>query len=307
MKITYISKTFQRKSLKMIEQANEIITDYQAQGYDLTLRQLYYQMVSRDYIPNSQRSYKSFGSVISDARLAGLIDWNSIIDRTRITQTNSHWGHPSEIMRSAYKSFGMAMWDDQEYRPRIWIEKDALIGVIQRTCTAYDVPFLACRGYMSQSAMWEDAQQAIREERQGYQPIIIHLGDHDPSGIDMSRDIEDRMNLFGANYIIKRIALNYNQVEEQNPPPNPAKITDTRSGSYIEDFGPFSWELDALAPAYINEILREAIEERINWPNWEKNEKKTAYYKKTLRSISDNYEAIIDFMKSSYLLDEDEG
>jgi hypothetical protein len=82
--IKYKDFNFRSASLSVIELANSIIAEYQAQGYDLTLRQLYYQFVARGIIPNSDAEYKKLGSVINDGRLAGLIDWDSITDRTRL-------------------------------------------------------------------------------------------------------------------------------------------------------------------------------------------------------------------------------
>lgn len=302
MKIKYIDKTFRDKSLDIIDKANEIIREYASMGYDLTLRMLYYQMVTKNYIPNTERSYKNFGSLLSDARLAGLVDWNSIVDRTRIHKERSHWDRPEQIIRSAYSSYNIDHWADQEYRPRVWIEKDALIGVISRICNRYDVPYLACRGYMSQSAMWQDSQKAIFEYQKGFKPIIIHLGDHDPSGIDMTRDIDDRMIIFNAQYEIRRIALNMNQVEENNLPKNPAKLSDTRSGDYIEKFGYSSWELDALTPTYINDILGDEIRSLIDWPKWDAMQARLDREKKTLEAITDNYDIIVEFLESEDLI-----
>ena len=73
---------FRASSLAIIDQANEIIDEYQADGYDLTLRQLYYQFVARNLIPNSQSEYNKLGTAINNGRLAGLIDWDAIKDRT---------------------------------------------------------------------------------------------------------------------------------------------------------------------------------------------------------------------------------
>ena len=128
MKITYVPKKFRAKSLDLIDTANKVIDEYRAAGYDLTLRQLYYQLVARDVIPNTERSYKNFGDLISNARLAGMVDWTAIVDRTRVTKARSHWNHPSEIIESAYHSYNIDQWKDQAYRPRVWIEKMPLAG-----------------------------------------------------------------------------------------------------------------------------------------------------------------------------------
>lgn len=261
-KIAYINKKFRAATLDTIETVNQIIEDYEAQGFDLTLRQLYYQLVSRDIIPNRQDEYDKLGSIVNDARLAGLIDWSRIVDRTRHLESLSHWDKPSDMLRSAEASYRLDKWEGQQYRPEVWIEKDALRGVIAGICQELDVPHFSCRGYSSQSEMWRAARRMLEHISNEQIPFVIHLGDHDPSGIDMSRDIFDRLEIFmeGYEFEVNRIALNYDQVEQYNPPPNPAKLTDSRVGGYIAKFGYSSWELDALEPNVIVELVREQIE-----------------------------------------------
>lgn len=260
MKIAYIERNFAEASLEIITQANEIIADYQNQGFDLTLRQLYYQFVARGLIANTQRSYKRLGSVINDGRLAGHISWNSIVDRTRNIRGNSHWTTPEQVMRAARNSFYMDKWENQDTRLEVWIEKDALSGVISPICNNLDVTYFSCRGYVSQSELWSAARRLMSYEDDGQETVVVHLGDHDPSGIDMTRDIEDRLRLFGARTSVERIALNMDQVDEQEPPPNPAKLTDSRCSGYIAKYGDKSWELDALEPRYMEEIIRQKVE-----------------------------------------------
>jgi hypothetical protein len=130
MKIEYIPKNFTPGSLAIIARAEAICTEYQAQGYDLTLRQLYYQFVARGYIPNKDTEYKRLGSIINDARLAGQLDWDFIVDRTRNLRTLGHWDDPSDIVDSAAESFRVDKWSTQPTRIEVWIEKDALVGVL---------------------------------------------------------------------------------------------------------------------------------------------------------------------------------
>lgn len=259
MLIQYISRRFSGESAKRIGQANEIIEEYKAQGYELTLRQLYYQFVARDLIANTMREYKNLGSIINDARLAGLVSWEAIVDRTRNLQSNSHWDSPSDIVDACVENYRTDKWKDQAHRVEVWIEKDALIGVIERACTELDVPYFSCRGYTSQSEMHEAALRIKIYEREGYSPALIHLGDHDPSGKDMSRDIQDRLALFGSSVEVDRIALNMDQIRKYKPPPNPAKITDSRAKNYISEFGKSSWELDALDPKVLDSLIRKKI------------------------------------------------
>jgi hypothetical protein len=260
-KIVYTPRTFSAESRALITQANAIIVAYQAQGYNLTLRQLYYQFVSRDLLSNNLQSYKRLGSVINDARLAGEIDWSAIEDRTRNLHALPAWGQPADIIKACATQFRIDKWKTQPHRVEVWIEKEALAGVFERVCDDLQVPFFSCRGYTSQSEMWVAGQRLKAIVDAGQQPVILHFGDHDPSGMDMTRDIIDRLTLFmGADVDLKRLALNMDQVREYGPPPNPAKITDSRAASYIFVHGNESWELDALEPDVLAGLVRDYVE-----------------------------------------------
>lgn len=298
MKICYQAKTFRDESLARIKQANDIIDEYAGQGFDLTLRQLYYQFVARDLAPNTQAEYKRLVGLVSDGRLAGLLDWSAIQDRTRNVRANSHWESPQEIVETCAGQYAIDRWAKQACRCEVWIEKDALLGVIEGVCEEFDVPFFSCRGFTSQSEMWRAAVRMCKWERGEQKTVIIHLGDHDPSGIDMTRDIQDRLELFGAKTKVERIALNMDQVEEYEPPPNPAKTTDSRFAGYSVLHGDDSWELDALDPPVLVNLIRRAIK-KFRDPDVEAEaveEEKDG--RRALRGVSDNWEEVCEFVEN---------
>lgn len=261
-KIAYKDITFRGASLDTIQLVNKVIEEYEGMGYDLTLRQLYYQLVARGYIENSDRSYKRVGELINNARLAGLVDWYSITDRTRNMKSRSHWNSPGQIIESAINQYFIDLRKDQPHYIEVWVEKEALVEVVGKACHVLDVPYFACRGYVSQSELWAAAQRLSQEERNrgDTRSVILHLGDHDPSGVDMTRDIQERLAMFGAATVVRRIALTYDQVQAYNPPPNPAKLTDSRCKAYIERYGDESWELDALNPTVIHDLITEHVD-----------------------------------------------
>lgn len=295
-KICYQPKKFNAASAEKIRTANQIIRDYAEQGFELTLRQLYYQFVARDLIPNTQREYKNLGSILNDARLAGLVDWDAIVDRTRYLRHLSHWTSPESIVATCAEQFRVDKWENQPNHVEVWIEKDALVGVIESVCEADDVPFFSCRGYTSQSELWSAARRlaVINRRKPSGECVVLHLGDHDPSGIDMTRDIADRMAMFGASVDVRRIALNMDQVEEYNPPPNPAKITDSRAESYIAAHGAESWELDALEPKTIVELVRGQIEALKDADIWEEDCARERQGRTELRSVANNWRDVVD-------------
>jgi hypothetical protein len=290
-KISYVDRKFSLNSLRIISHANHIIEEYQADGLELTLRQLYYQFVSRAVIPNSGREYKNLGSIINDARLAGHIDWNAIVDRTRNLQQNSHWENASEILDSAARSFAVDKWENQQSICEVWIEKDALVGVIETPCRKWDVPFFSCRGYTSQSEMWAAAQRLANYIERGQEVTIFHLGDHDPSGMDMSRDIQDRLDLLSENagIQVERIALSMTQIKKYNPPPNPAKLTDARCTEYIKKYGNKSWELDALEPRVLQALVESHIKSIIDNEKWDEIKEREDKEIKFLKDTSAKY------------------
>lgn len=292
MKVQYKEKNFSIKSQSIINTADEIISEYADDGLKLTLRQLYYQFVARDLIANKQSEYKRLGSIISDARLAGLIDWAAIEDRTRNLQANYHNTDPADAVQDALDYFKLDRWEGQEYRLEVWIEKEALVGVISRICKMLDVPYFACKGYVSQSEMWVASQRLQGYRNSGQEPVIIHLGDHDPSGIDMTRDILDRQALFTGGIEVERIALNMNQVDEYSPPPNPAKLTDTRCEGYMDKYGDESWELDALEPRVLSDLIKDTVKSYRDDCIYNDVLKQEKEYRAVLERVKDNWETL---------------
>ncbi len=290
MREHFVSKNFSVDVRLRIQQANAIIAEYMKEGYTLTLRQLYYQFVARGLIENNMREYKKLGSAINDGRLAGMIDWDAIEDRTRELTRLPTWESPSEILRSCAAQFRYDAWASQPTRVEVWVEKEALVGVVERICHEWQMPFFACRGYVSQSEQYGAAKRFLEYIRADQEVLVLHMGDHDPSGIDMTRDNEDRIRMFlgddEGGFELKRIALNEAQVHKYNPPPNPAKLTDSRATKYIESFGDQSWELDALDPKVIHSLIRKEIDAVMDEEAWAHEMKRRDRARKRLTTLA---------------------
>lgn len=290
--IQYIEKTITSQTRKTIEDANHIIEEYLDAGYQLTLRQLYYQFVARGLIQNNQKEYKKLGTAINTGRLIGEIDWSAIEDRTRNLNSVTTWEHPTDIVRACAEQFTLDLWKTQGYRVEVWIEKDALVGVIQKICEKWQVPYFSCRGYPSQSEVWSASNRLSRYIDDEQQPVILHLGDHDPSGLDMTRDIIDRTTMFtGKSIELRRLALNMDQVQKYRPPPNPTKLSDSRAGDYIMKHGDESWELDALEPAMLSKLIGENITEFIDMDLWDDRAESSEAHRNSLRDVADELES----------------
>lgn len=298
-KICYRHKKFSSERLGKIAKANAIIAEYAAKGFELTLRQLYYQFVARAYIDNNMREYKNLGEVINDARLAGKVDWYAIVDLTRELTSLPHWNDPADAINAITSQYRIDKWAEQPYRVEVWIEKDAVSNIVAPICRRLDVPYFSCRGYTSQSEMWKAAQRLRRYANEGQVPLIVHLGDHDPSGKDMTRDITDRLNEFATREIkVERVALNMDQIEEYGPPPNPAKLTDSRATAYIQEFGDESWELDALTPEVMTALIESAVDAVRDEDKWEESVEREEEEKAQLEKVSTNWEEVVEFVKT---------
>jgi hypothetical protein len=334
MQIKYASKKFRAERLQMIDAANDICEEYAARGLSVTLRQLYYRFVARNLFANDDRNYNRLGEAISEARLAGMFDWDYIIDRTRNLKERPDWKSPEDLIDQAADQYLTDLWAPQKKRIEVWIEKDAAIGVIEAVSRANHVPYFSCRGYVSQSEMWEAGTRIGEYLRNGEQVRILHIGDHDPSGLDMTRDITDRLTTFvhqdwvnefaedftagpvarGAirrsmrermraqgstigddemPWEVRRIALTIEQIEEYQPPPNPAKTTDARFQRYQDETGlDESWELDALDPIVMEELIQDEIDAFKDHDAYDKAEAKQERERLVLKAVKDNWEAI---------------
>ena len=261
MKRSYKTVNFRAESLEAIRRVNEIIATYQAQGLRLTLRQLYYQLVTVNAIRNEERAYKGLGKTVSEGRLAGLIDWDAIEDRGRRPAVPSEWQNVAELVESALAAYRLPRWKGQSSYVELWVEKDALSGVLAPLADEFHVTLGVNKGYNSQSAMREAAQRIFRGAHPRKQTVVLYLGDHDPSGEDMVRDVRDRLVMFGLTEIdVRKVAITFEQVQQYNPPPNPTKMSDSRAGGYVEKFGDECWEVDALPPNVLADLVREAFE-----------------------------------------------
>lgn len=293
MRQRYLNKKLGRDALTHIAHADKIIGSYQQQGYKLTLRQLYYQFVSQNLITNEEKSYKKLAETISNGRLAGLLDWDGIEDRGREPVVPLQFDSLKHRVDSALRNYRLPRWEGQESYCELWVEKQALAGVLAPLAHEFHVTMMVNKGYSSQSAMYDSAQRFregmgtegdiemgynddgdevisdfpwanLESEREGY---LFYLGDHDPSGEDMVRDIRERMAMFGVHELnVIKIALTMPQIQQFKPPPNPAKINDPRAKEYIAQHGNSSWEVDALPPNVLVRLIRAAFKAVIDRP-----------------------------------------
>lgn len=300
-KIEYKKIKFTPDRLDIILFINGLVQEYARERMQVTARTIYYRLVTMNRVKNSLKSYKWVASLINDGRIAGIIDWNHITDMTREVWEPSEWDSPEDSMQASVYWYRIPKWDNQDYYPMVLIEKDALKGVFMRPCNEYQVPLLSCRGYNSQTEMWKLAQRLERRIEAGQQPIVFHFGDHDPSGVNMTEDIIKRLEFFvGESVEVRRIALTTDQIHEFNPPPNPAKIKDPRARAYIAEHGESSWELDALDPYTLRNLLVENIESVRDEDKLAESVAEEEEGKRIMLKVTAHWGEVVDWIESEY-------
>jgi len=317
--IEYEALKQRKASLEILETANEIIKEYADQGYDLTLRQLYYQFIARDAFPdkwadkesrskNTEKNYKKLIDLIKNGRLAGLVDWTAIVDRTRRLETLNHYTDPGDFLTKTTGWFNMDLWANQAVHPEVWIEKVALLGILSNYCTDNDVPHFACKGYGSVSELWRAGMRIVKRLNDDEHPrgtAIIYVGDHDPSGLDMDRDIYDRLLMFVSKHVkdaekyftVVRAALTLEQVQQYNPPPSPAKESDARYKQYLAATGlEECWELDALEPDVLIDVVKEQVDGMRDDDKWAAAEAEEDAQRELLERAAEKWDELQEYI-----------
>lgn len=269
-----------------VKATNDIISQYDIL---LTVRQIFYRLVSSGFIQNTINSYKLFDRMITRGRERGDIDARSIVDRARQVM-GGDYGYASvqDFVRTKIseledtEQYTRRIWDDQPQYVEAWVEKDALATLFSSIADGYRVVTYPSRGYSSYTKVYEAINK--RFSLYGNRPItILHFSDHDPSGLNMTEDIQSRLYRYGSHAKVKRIALTYIQVRQFGLEPMPTKISDSRWREYSLQYGNQCWELDALPPNELQNIIRDSIKGHIDVSRWNKTFKEIEKEKQSLQ------------------------
>lgn len=306
-KEAFEERRFAAKTAKVIEQANEIMAEYS--GDKLTLRQLHYQFVARDLYENTMRNYKKLGDIVRNGRMAGLISWNLVQDRTRgLRGWSGGSSSPAAAIRTAARSYMEPRWRTQPVKVEVWIEKDALSGVLTDPLYEYRGDYFATKGYPSISSLKIAADRFKRYAENGDEVVILYFSDHDPEGLQMPEQVGEALYSFGVDNVeIRRMGLTMEQILEHSPPPSAAKQTSSRIQSYIDATGTDqAWELDALRPQVIQDMITNEMEKIIDWDLWNAAKEQESMNEDLMLKVSRNWDAILDFLGEGDDDDEDD-
>lgn len=295
----FLDIAFRSKTVLLIQQANSIIETYQDRGVKLTVRALFYRFVARNILANTPQNYERVASVIDDGRKAGLVDWSAIEDRTRFLRGIADYADPTDWLSRNIDAYAEDIWADQDYYCETWIEKDAALGTVEGVCDKFRVPLFSCRGYPSSSELYYAAKRLERVRRDSRQPIVFYIGDHDPSGLQMTDNASNALATFARTNQIefRRICLTMDQIDEYDPPENYAKESDSRYNWYVEQTGrDAAWELDALDPIVIADVLSDAIKSVCDKDRFKASVRLEAENWKRLAEINANFDGVQRYM-----------
>ena len=240
----------------ILENAISVLADY----HPMTVRQVYYRLVSRQIIDNNRSQYQAVSNILVEARKSGAIPWGWIEDRLRKPRHISMWDDLADFAHTAVHSYRLNTWATQAGYVECWLEKDALSGVFEQVLADYGITLNVGRGYDG----WDSIHAAAMRFGTGKGITVLYYGDFDPSGEDMVRSLQERLAFFGCVPEIVKCALTLDDVQRYNLPPDFAKKTDTRAAAFIEKWGDMAVELDALPPDVLQTSLKNEVEKRMD-------------------------------------------
>jgi len=245
------------KTKQLIDMARAILADHNP----MTVRQIYYQLVSRQVIKNNRCQYQAVSNALRDARKEGIISWDWVEDRLRRPRAVSMWDDLADFVDDVKRAYRRDVWTSQASYLECWLEKDALSGIFEDALRPYGITLNVGRGYDG----WDSIRNAAeRFNATGKPSTILYFGDFDPSGEDMARSLRERLAFFDCKPEIIKCALTADDVQHYHLPPDATKRTDTRRAAFVKKFGDVSVELDALPVDVLRARMLAEIEKRID-------------------------------------------
>jgi len=251
----------QAKTVQRLRAAIEALGEH----HPMTVRQVYYQLVSRQVIKNTRTQYQAISNLLVEARKSGEIPWEWIEDRLRRPRSVGMWSNLSDFAETARHAYRRDVWATQPAYVEVWLEKDALSGIFEDTLAQYGVTLNVGRGFDG----WDSIRNAAeryrhRKDASQRQVTVLYFGDFDPSGEDMVRSLRERLAWFGHAPKIIKCALTMEDINRYHLPPDFAKKTDSRAAKFIVKHGDVSVELDALPVNVLRERLTTEVEKRLD-------------------------------------------
>ncbi len=259
-------KRRKRRSKEDIQDIKNAIYRVLMDEHPMTVRQVFYQLVSLGVIDKTEKEYKNtVCRLVKDMRLEHSIPFGWIADNTRWMRKPRTYSGLREVLEAAIETYRRSIWQDANCYIEIWLEKDALAGVLYQITAEWDVPLMVTRGYPSITYLYE-AAEAICER--GKPTYLYYFGDRDPSGVDIPRNVEDRIREFAPDIPIhfECVAVTEEQIQTLNLPTRPTKSSDSRAKNFEGE----SVEVDAIPPRQLRQLVRNCIEAHVDLAEFER-------------------------------------
>lgn len=262
---------------------NHIIDQVNESGGYLTIRHLFYRLVSKGIIPKTETAYRQIIYHTCQMRKQEYLPYSVFADNTRLRRKSKAHNNLTDALEFWSQSYRRELWNNQPYYIELWSEKDAISNIVFDVADEYNVPLMISSGFSSLTFLYNAAEEIKWHNEQGKFAIILYLGDHDPSGVKASEDVEKKLYDFGCNFRFQRLAVNEWQIKEYNLPTRP-----TKESKHSKGFEGESVEIDAMEPQLIKRFVREAIEYNIDTKELENVRNAEALEKETLRKVQLN-------------------
>ncbi len=276
-------KRARRTSAEMERLLDSIKTILDGEEGQITIRHLYYRLVGEHVIDKTEQAYKGLCSHLSKWRRSSEIPWSAFTDSTRWHIQRDTFSGVKDALKNTVENYRRDLWATQDVYCEVWVEKDAVAGLVARTANSWGVPVFVARGFASLSSLYDAANTFRRAAESGKRVIIYHLGDYDPSGIAAG---ESMLKAFRDDFNVRlefiRAAVTEQQIEQLKLPTRPTKKGDTRARNWR---GTACVELDTMPPAEIREIVERCIIQHIDTYEWDALKRTEELERETLRKI----------------------
>ncbi|MBU1698583.1 MAG: hypothetical protein KJ970_19355 [Candidatus Eisenbacteria bacterium] len=246
------------KTKQMLDYALKVLKD----EHPMTVRQVFYQLVSRQVIENKKSAYNAVSKLLVEARRSGEVEWDWIVDRLRVPLCVEQWTDIPDYMESVRQAYRRHVWQDQPGYLEVWLEKDALSGIFNGVLSKYGVILNIGRGYDGWTSLRNASQRFQRVRRND--KTILYFGDFDPSGEDMFYSLQKRLDWFGGHTELIKVAITPDDIARYNIPTAKTKKSDSRQKAFVAKHGDRTAELDALPPSVLRERITTEVCKRMD-------------------------------------------
>ena len=282
-----------KRSTQLIDRAVAVLEA----EHPMTVRQLFYRLVSAGEIPNDRASYQLVSRLMTKARDDGRCEFDWIVDRSRPEYAPCVFADATEYARVMKRGYRKDYWKTQPWYVELWVEKDAIIGSIQDVTDDLGIVVRVGRGFLSTTKAHEIAEHfgSVRSSDLDKPINIFYLGDHDPSGRDIERDLKERIRGYMASgFDLTRLAIHKADIRKFHLPPLKIKSSDSRSESFRKRHGEQCVELDALPPTELRRRIRDAVEHCIDSELWDRAVAVENAELSSIESFADQWSAVVN-------------